>query len=57
MYNLVLGTNPAQALAFQVVYYILDTIEDETIKANELSKIWAVLVGTTVGGFFAGILF
>lgn len=29
MFNLVLGTNPAQALAFQVVYYMFATSETE----------------------------
>lgn len=57
MFNLVLGTNPAQALAFQVVYYALNTTEDEALKLFQLSKIWAVIVSTTAGGLFAGILF
>lgn len=57
MFNLVLGTNPAQALAFQIAYFSLSSFEDEAEKQVQLSKIWAVLVGTTVGGLFAGVLF
>lgn len=52
MMRLALGTNPAQALAFQVAYnaFVPNTWE-------ELQCIWSVVVGASVGGVFASLLF
>jgi len=32
IFNLALGTNPAQALAFQLAYYLLNTTEPQVTK-------------------------
>ncbi len=55
IYGLGLGTNPAQALAFQVAYYTFNTTDPN--KYTELSRIWSVIVGATVGGLLAGAIF
>lgn len=55
IYGLGLGTNPAQAIAFQVAYYAFNTTDSR--KQEELSRIWSVIVGATIGGLLAGLLF
>lgn len=55
IYSLGLGTNPAQAIAFQVAYYTFNTTDPN--KQEELSRIWSVIVGATLGGALAGVIF
>lgn len=57
IFNLGLGTNPAQAIAFQTAYYALSPAETMAVKQVEMSKIWSVIVGATLGGVLAGLFF
>lgn len=52
--DLGLGTNPAQALAFQVAFY---SFHPDLDNFNFLSKIWSVVIGASIGGILAGIIF
>jgi glycerol uptake facilitator-like aquaporin len=56
-FNLGLGTNPAQAIAFQVAYYALSPADPHPVKVIQLQRIWSVIVGATLGGLVAGIIF
>lgn len=55
IFGLALGTNPAQAIAYQVAYYTLNMTD--TSKEQELQKIWSVVLGSTIGGALAGLVF
>lgn len=57
IFNLGLGTNPAQAIAFQVAYFALSPKDNMATKHEQLSCIWSVIVGATLGGALAGVIF
>jgi|688.fasta_scaffold642813_1 glycerol uptake facilitator-like aquaporin len=57
IFGLGLGTNPAQAIAFQVAYYALNPTDTHTVKQQQLNKIWSVVVGATIGGALAAVIF
>lgn len=57
IFGLGLGTNPAQAIAFQVAYFALSPQDSIDVKHIQLSYIWSVVVGATLGGGLAGVVF
>lgn len=58
LFNLQLGTNPAQALAYQVAYFALSrNVESRAVLQSELNSIWSVIIGATLGGGLAGVIF
>lgn len=57
IFGLSLGTNPAQAIAFQVAYYALSPNNTPGEKTTQLQAIWSVVVGATIGGALAGLVF
>lgn len=57
IFNLALGTNPAQALPFQVAYYLFSPNDTPETKQLQLQNIWSVVIGASIGGVLAALIY